>query len=111
MAILKPFKGIRPKKEFAAKVASKPYDVLNEKEAREECKDNPLSFYHIIKPEIDFPDNYDHYAPEIYKRGFENFQKLMRDGILFEDAAEYYYIYAQTMNGRRQYGIVGCASI
>ncbi len=111
MAILKPFKGIRPKKEFVSKVASKPYDVLNEKEAREECIGNPLSFYHVIKPEIDFPDEHDHYAPEIYEKGIQNFRQMMKDGVFFTDEAEYYYIYAQTMNGRRQYGIVGCASI
>lgn len=111
MAILKPFRGIRPKKEFVAQVASKPYDVLNEKEARIECAGNPLSFYHVIKPEIDFPDDYDHYAPEVYEKGFQNFQQMVNDGVFFTDDAEYYYIYAQTMNGRRQYGIVGCASI
>jgi uncharacterized protein (DUF1015 family) len=111
MAILKPFKGIRPKKEYAAKVASKPYDVLNEKEAREECKHNPLSFYHVVKPEIDFPDDFDHYAPAVYEKGIENFNKLKAEGIFFDDDAEYYYVYAQTMNGRRQYGLVGAASI
>jgi uncharacterized protein (DUF1015 family) len=90
MAILKPFRGIRPRKEFAAQIASKPYDVLNEKEAREECRDNPLSFYHVIKPEIDFADDFDHYSPEIYKKGIENFNKLLQDGKFFEDNGEYY---------------------
>ena len=111
MAILKPFKGIRPKKEFVNQVASKPYDVLNEREARAEAGDNKLSFYHVIKPEIDFPDEFDHYAPEIYKKGKENFDKLVRDGVFFTDEKDCYYIYAQTMNGRKQYGIVGCASV
>ncbi len=111
MAILRPFKGIRPKKEFVKKVASKPYDVLNEKEARIEAGDNTYSFYHVIKPEIDFPDEFDHYAPEIYKKGKENFDKLVRDGVFFTDEKDCLYIYAQTMNGRRQYGIVGCASV
>ena len=111
MAILKPFKGIRPVKEFAQKVASKPYDVLDEKEARIECEGNPLSFYHVIKPEIDFPDDHDHYAADVYEKGISNFNKLKADGVFKEDAKEYYYIYAQTMNGRKQYGIVGCASI
>ncbi len=111
MATLKPFKGIRPLKKDASKIASKPYDVLNEKEARMECEGNPLSFYHVIKPEIDFPDDYDHYAPEIYKKGFANFSKMLNDGIFFQDKEEYYYIYAQTMHGRRQFGVVGCASI
>lgn len=111
MAILKPFKGIRPKKELAAKIASKPYDVLDEKEARKECEGNPLSFYHVIKPEIDFPDDFDHYSPEIYKKGIANFNAMMNAGNFFTDEKECYYIYAQTMNGRRQYGLVGCASI
>ena len=111
MAILKPFKGIRPIKEFAQKVASKPYDVLDEKEARIECEGNPLSFYHVIKPEIDFPDDHDHYADDVYEKGISNFNKLKADGVFKEDAKEYYYIYAQTMNGRKQFGIVGCASI
>jgi len=111
MAILKPFKGIRPTKENVLKVASKPYDVLDEKEARKECEGNPLSFYHVIKPEIDFPDEHDHYAPDIYKKGISNFNQMLKDGVFFVDDKEYYYIYAQTMNGRTQYGIVGAASI
>lgn len=111
MAILKPFKGIRPTKENVLKVASKPYDVLDEKEARKECEGNPLSFYHVIKPEIDFPDDHDHYAPDVYEKGISSFNKMLADGVFFVDDKEYYYIYAQTMNGRRQYGIVGCASI
>ena len=111
MAILKAFRGIRPVKDQAARVASKPYDVLNEKEAREECRDNPDSFYHVIKPEIDFPDDFDHYAPEIYKKGKENFDRMVREGIFFSDEKDCLYIYQQTMNGRKQNGIVGCASI
>lgn len=111
MAVLKPFKGIRPVPEKAALIASKPYDVLNEREAREECRDNPLSFYHVIKPEIDFPDDFDHYAPEVYRKGSENFSKLMRDGIFLQDKQDCFYIYQQTMDGRKQNGIVGCAHI
>src|SRR5205085_12070205 len=111
MATIKPFRGIRPQKKFVKDIASKPYDVLNEKEARKECEGNPLSFYHVIKPEIDFPDEHDHYASDVYERGALNFNKLMKDGIFFQDAEEYYYIYAQTMNGKRQYGINACASL
>lgn len=111
MAILKPFRGIRPKKELAKRIACKPYDVLNEKEAREETKGDVNSFYHVIKPEIDFPDDFDHYSPEIYKKGKENFDRMMREGFFFTDDKECYYIYAQTMHGRKQYGIVGCASV
>src|SRR6185369_5312156 len=111
MAILKAFKGIRPKKEFAKQVASKPYDVLNEKEARAEAGDNANSFYHVIKPEIDFPDDFDHYSPEIYKKGKANFDKLLKDGVFFTDDQNYLYVYSQTMNGKTQNGIVGCASV
>ena len=111
MAIIKPFKGIRPQKKYISQIASKPYDVLNEKEARKECEGNPLSFYHVIKPEIDFPDDHDHYSADVYEKGAANFNKMFNDGIFFQDPEEYYYIYAQTMNGRRQYGIVACASI
>jgi uncharacterized protein (DUF1015 family) len=111
MAKLKPFYGIRPKKELVEKIASKPYDVLDEKEARKECEGNPLSFYHVIKPEIDFPDDFDHYAAEIYQSGINTLNRLIKDGTFFTEAKEMYYIYSQTMNGRTQYGIVGCASI
>jgi uncharacterized protein (DUF1015 family) len=111
MANLKPFKGIRPKKELVKNIACRPYDVLNEQEARIETKGDPNSFYHVIKPEIDFPDDFDHYAPEIYRKGKENFERMFREGIFKQDEQEYYYIYAQTMNGRKQYGIVGCASV
>ena len=90
MAILKPFKGIRPTKENVLKVASKPYDVLDEKEARKEAEGNPISFYHVIKPEIDFPDEHDHYTPEIYEKGISNFNKMVKDGVFFTDDKEYY---------------------
>ncbi len=111
MAVLKPFKGIRPKKELVASIACRPYDVLNEQEARIETKGDPNSFYHVIKPEIDFPDDFDHYSPEIYKKGKDNFERMFREGVFSQDDKEYYYIYAQTMDGRKQYGIVGCASV
>lgn len=111
MAILKPFKGIRPKKEYVKQVASKPYDVLDEKEARAEAGTNTNSFYHVIKPEIDFPDGHNVYAPEIYNKGKENFERMLREGVFFSDEKECYYIYRQVMNGRQQYGIVGCASV
>ena len=111
MAILKPFKGIRPKKEYVKRVACRPYDVLDEKEARIEANGDSMSFYHVIKPEIDFPDGTNVYAPEIYLKGRENFAKLVADGVLFSEDKECYYIYSQTMNGRTQYGIMGCASV
>src|SRR5436853_6726621 len=109
MTVLKAFKGIRPKKELVKNIACRPYDVLNEKEAREETKGDEYSFYHVIKPEIDFPDDFDHYSPEIYKKGKANFDKLFQEGVFFQDEKECYYIYQQAMNGRRQSGVVGCA--
>lgn len=85
--------------------------MLNEQEARIETKGDPNSFYHVIKPEIDFPDDFDHYAPEIYKKGKDNFERMFKEGVFKQDEKDCYYIYAQTMDGRKQYGIVGCASV
>lgn len=106
MAIVKPFKGIRPPKELVEEVASRPYDVLNSEEAREEAQGNEKSLYHIIKPEIDFPAGKDEHAPEIYLKAAENFNKFQQNGWLVQDNKENYYIYAQTMNGKTQYGLV-----
>ena len=106
MATVKPFKGIRPPKEFVVEVASRPYDVLNSEEAREEAKGNEKSLYHIIKPEIDFPVGTDEHAPEVYEKAAENFRKFREKGWLVQDKEECYYVYAQTMNGRTQYGLV-----
>jgi uncharacterized protein (DUF1015 family) len=111
MAILKPFKGIRPTKDMVKKVTSKPYDVLNEVEARIEAGDNPYSFYRIIKPEIEFADSFNHYAPEVYQKGRANFDKFVKDGVLAQDTTECLYIYQQTMDGKKQTGIVGSASV
>lgn len=111
MAILKPFRGIRPTAEMVKRVACRPYDVLDEKEARIEANGDPYSFYHVIKPEIDFPDGHNVYAPEIYEKGKANFEKMKADGVFRQDATDCYYIYSQTMNGRTQYGIVGCAAV
>lgn len=103
---VKPFKGIRPPRELVTEVASRPYDVLNSEEAREEAKGNPKSLYHIIKPEIDFPSGTDEHDPKVYEKAVENFHDFLKKGWLKQDAEEHYYIYAQTMNGRTQYGIV-----
>lgn len=111
MAILKPFKGIRPVQDKAQAIASRPYDVLNKAEARIEAGDNKYSYLHIIKPEMDLPDNADQYGTEVYNKGKENFFKLMDEKVLVQDEAEYLYVYAQTMNGRTQYGLVGCAGV
>lgn len=111
MAKIKAFKGIRPNKEKAKLVASRPYDVLNTEEARVEVKDNPYSFLHVVKPEIDFPASQNPYAPEVYKKGKENFKSFMDDGILFQDEEDCLYIYQLTMDGRTQAGIVAAAAI
>lgn len=111
MAVFRPFKAFRPKPEFAGDIASKPYDVLNSEEAREEVKGKPLSFLHVGKPEIDLDPSIDHYDPKVYEKGKENLQKLIKDGYLVEDPEPYLYVYAQTMDGRTQYGLVGCASV
>ena len=106
MAIVKPFKGIRPPKELVEQVESRPYDVLNSEEARAEAGDNEKSLYHIIKPEIDFPEGTSEYDPRVYEKAAENFQKFQDKGWLVQDEKEQYYIYAQTMNGKTQYGLV-----
>lgn len=111
MAILKPFKGLRPPKEIAHLVAARPYDVLNSEEARREAEGNPYSLLHITKPEIDLPEGTDEHAPEVYEKASENFRKFRENGWLVPDPTEYLYIYAQTMEGRTQYGIVGCAGV
>ena len=111
MAILKPFKGIRPPVNIAPKLASRPYDVLNSEEARMEAKGNDYSLLHIIKPEIDLKPGVDVHSPEVYEKARENFHNFMDKGWLIQDGKESLYIYAQTMNGKTQYGLVGCASI
>ena len=111
MATIKPFKGIRPPKELAKKVSSRPYDVLNSEEARAEAEGNEMSLYHIIKPEIDFPVGTDEHDERVYEKAVENFKKFRQKGWLKQDDKENYYVYAQTMNGRTQYGLVVCAAV
>ena len=106
MAVIKPFKGIRPPKSMVEEVASRPYDVLNSEEAREEAKGNEKSLYHIIKPEIDFPVETDENDPAVYDKAVENFKMFQEKGWLVQDDNENYYVYAQTMNGKTQYGLV-----
>ena len=108
---IKPFKGIRPPNALVEKVQSRPYDVLNSEEARLEAQGNEKSLYHIIKPEIDFPPGTDEHDPEVYEKAMENFRKFKDKGWLVRDDREQYYIYAQTMNGKTQYGLFVCASI
>ncbi len=111
MAILKTFKGLRPPVAIAQEVASRPYDVLNSLEAREEAKGNPYSLLHIIKPEIDLPADFDLHSQPVYDKARENFDLFRKNGWLVQDENELLYIYAQTMNGKTQYGIVGCAGV
>ena len=106
MAIIKPFKGIRPPKALVEEVASRPYDVLNSAEARAEAGDNEKSLYHIIKPEINFPEGTDEHDPCVYESAAEHFQMFQDKGWLVQDEKENYYVYAQTMNGKTQYGLV-----
>lgn len=103
---VKPFKGVRPPKEWVKEVASRPYDVLNSEEARSEAEGNEKSLYHIIKPEIDFPVGKDEHDADVYEKAAENFRLFQQKGWLVQDDREMYYIYAQTMNGKTQYGIV-----
>ena len=111
MAIIKPFKGIRPPQALIEQVASRPYDVLNSDEARKEAEGNEKSLYHIIKPEIDFPVGTDEHDEAVYQKAAENFAKFQKNGWLVQDEKEQYYVYAQTMNGRTQYGLVVCAYV
>jgi uncharacterized protein (DUF1015 family) len=111
MAILKAFKGLRPPKEIAKELASRPYDVLNSDEAREEAKGNPYSLLHIIKPEIDLPAEIDIHSQPVYDKARENFELFRSKGWLVQENEDLLYIYAQTMNGKTQYGIVGCAGV
>lgn len=106
MAIIKPFKGVRPPKQFVKEVASRPYDVLNSEEARKEAEGNEKSLYRIIKPEIDFPVGKDEHDADVYEKAAENFQLFQDKGWLVQDDKEMYYVYAQTMNGKTQYGLV-----
>lgn len=111
MAKIKPFRGLRPPKSIVTQVASRPYDVLNSEEARAEALGNEKSLYHIIKPEIDFDPGIDEHAPCVYDKAVENFKKFQENGWLIQDSEECYYIYAQTMNSRTQYGFVVVANV
>lgn len=106
MATIKPFKGVRPPKNLVEKVESRPYDVLESEEARVEAGDNEMSLYHIIKPEIDFEQGTSEYDPRVYEKAAENFKAFQEKGWLVQDDKEQYYIYAQTMNSKTQYGLV-----
>ncbi|MBF6597056.1 MAG: DUF1015 domain-containing protein [Fermentimonas sp.] len=108
---VKPFRGVRPPREIVKDVASRPYDVLNSDEARKEAEGNEKSLYRIIKPEIDFPAGKDEHDADVYEKASENFKLFCDNGWLVEDDKDYYYVYAQTMNGKTQYGLVVGASV
>lgn len=111
MPRVKPFRGVRPPAALVEEVECRPYDVLSSEEARAEAGDNVKSLYHIIKPEINFPEGTSEYDPRVYESGAEQFAKFQAEGWLVQDDAENYYLYAQTMNGKTQYGIVLCAHV
>lgn len=111
MAKVKPFRGVRPPRDLVTEVASRPYDVLNSEEARAEAEGNPRSLYHIIKPEIDFEPGTDEHDPKVYDKAVENFNNFQKQGWLVQDKTDNYYIYAQTMDGRTQYGFVIAANV
>jgi len=111
MSIFIPFKAYRPKNRYTKEIVSRPYDVLNAEEAKEESKGKDNSFYHVIKPEIDFPENTDYYSEEIYRKGKDNFDRLVKNGMMKQDKSRNYYVYQLIMNGHKQTGIVGCCAI
>jgi len=111
MPDIRPFKGLRPDQKYAEEVAAPPYDVLNSQEARELAKDNPYSFLHVSKPEIDLPEGIDQYDERVYEKGVENFKKLMAEKVLIQDEEPCFYIYRQVMGDHEQSGIVAAASV
>ncbi|HWI41789.1 MAG TPA: DUF1015 family protein [Verrucomicrobiae bacterium] len=111
MAFIKPFRGVRPRKDLAEKVASLPYDVMNVEEARRMAEGNRYSFLHVSRPEIDLPSEVDPYDQRVHQRGRENLQGLMREGVLLQDAEEHYYIYRQKMGKVTQTGLVACSGV
>lgn len=111
MAIIKSFKAVRPQAALASKVATLPYDVMNTREAKAMADGNPYSFLQVSRAEIDFAEGFDEHSPIVYDKAAVNFRKLINDGVLIQDATPCLYIYAQTMNGRRQYGLVACSSV
>jgi uncharacterized protein (DUF1015 family) len=111
MAVVKPFRGLRPPAEIAGDLACLPYDVMNTGEAKKMAKGKDCSLLHITRSEIDLPQDTDTHSELVYEKSAENFRKWQDKGWLVQDKEPYFYVYAQTMNGRTQYGIVGCASV
>jgi uncharacterized protein (DUF1015 family) len=110
MATVKPFRALRPKPELAEKICELPYDVMSSDEAREIAKDNPLSFLHVSKPEIDLPGETDLYSPQVYAKGKENFERLISQNALVQDSHPAFYLYRQIMGSHSQLGLVAAAS-
>lgn len=106
MITIRPFRALRPPREWVERVQCRPYDVLSSEEARAEAGENAMSLYHIIKPEINFPPGTDEYDPRVYESATEQFALFQREGWLVQDEQPCYYLYAQTMRGRTQYGLV-----
>lgn len=111
MAILKAFKAYRPAPNLAEKVAALPYDVMNSEEARKMVVDNPYSFLHVDKAEIDLDKNIDIHDKLVYEKASENLDNMIKDKVLIQDKTDNYYIYKQVMDGRSQVGLVACTSI
>jgi uncharacterized protein (DUF1015 family) len=111
MALVRPFRAVRPKKEFAREVASFPYDVLDREEGRAIIRDNPLNFLRVEKSEIDVPDEIRDDDPRVFARARENLRNFMKDGVLFQEDRPCFYIYRQKDSRREQYGLVGCVSV
>lgn len=111
MPVIKPFKALRPEPELVTRVASPPYDVLNTEEARQLAKDNPYSFLHINKAEIDLDSSVDHYDQRVYEKAGENLNRIIEEKVYLQDEQEKFYIYRQIMKGRAQTGLVVCVSI
>lgn len=111
MAVVKPFRGLRPPRTLVKDLACLPYDVMNTGEARKMAKGKECSLLHITRSEIDLPADTDTHSEQVYSKSVENFNKWQKNGWLIQDVDPHFYIYAQTMKGRTQYGIVGCASV
>jgi len=111
MAVLRPFKAIRPDKKYAEEVISLPYDVMNRQEAKKMAEGNPYSFLHICRSEIDLDDGTDAYDKKVYEKARDNIDEFLEKGILIQDEKPSLYIYRQVMNGNTQRGIVGCVSV
>ena len=111
MAIIKPFRAIRPIAEKAEKVAALPYDVMSSEEAREMVKGNPYSFLHVDKAEIDLDRSIDLYDTKVYQKAKQNMEQMVQNGIMIQDKQPLFYIYCLTMNGKSQIGLVACTSI